>query len=191
MRYLLAVLCLLPFCPLAGADETSTGTLTFAVTSGDAAAPTGSFTYDVTTGTFTDFVVTWDITLYDIANAMNEGFNGIRVYDYSATGLPDACGGTESQTTYLVLTGCDGPVTWGAANVAPAFVNTDTTFTFFAQGFDLEIVDLLTGCECGDSDSGTVTVNTPEPSSLLLAGLGIAFLLGFRRYSCRTFRSAQ
>jgi len=91
----------------AHADTLTTYTIDFTTTSG--IAPTGSFTYDSTTGTFSNFLVMWAGDTFDLTAAAN----GVLII-----GTGTGCNGESSTGSYgfailsQTLTGCAPTLGW-------------------------------------------------------------------------------
>jgi hypothetical protein len=168
----------------ADVPDLQTYTINFTATFGT--APTaGSFTYDPDTATFSDFLVTWDGSHFDLTSSANNP-------NHYPT-LPSCIGGkTGGAASFALLTGaCDPPPSnyltlWGAGNGPP-------TFLFKTENFDSTVgigvsEQLATPNPPPpfDDSQGTWTVTrqttspVPEPSSLILLA-PVCALLARRR----------
>jgi hypothetical protein len=147
-------------------------------TTGFGPAPTsGSFTYDSSTGTFSDFVVVWDGYSFNLTSSANATFLG-----------SSGCTGEASTGAYSfellsqTLTCPSGPdYFWaGQPRVGPT-----QAFLFDAEvsgsAYD-QIGTYLPATGKTDSSGGGWTISaviTPEPSELLLLGCGLLGLMLF------------
>jgi hypothetical protein len=150
-------------------------------------APTsGSFTYDASTTTFSNFSVVWDtISFSDFTIIANtEG---------------GSCGGSPSSAANAFLfldTGCGGTRAW-TASVGPespflefaSFFFTGTEGEIDPDGFS--IVSSQPLIDAGGSFTISPATAVPEPASAGMFGLGFAgLLIAFRCYRARVRRRA-
>jgi len=166
----------------ANADTVTTYTINFTTTRGGPAPVSGSFTYDSTVQSFSNFLVTWNNTAFDLtasANAPNTTQN-------------IGCGGAPTpqygfimmSQTASCLVGLQYGYVW-SANVSNGLA---TSFGFSIGRSD-GVADnisstILFSTPNGQPDAfaeGGWTIQAPEPPSILLLAIGCVGLFGARR----------
>jgi len=119
------------------ADTTTTYNIDFNTNNGTPPAPTaGSFTYDSTTQTFSDFTVNWDGQMFDLTGGANNP-------DISGT-VPCLDGKTGAAASFALLDGACNPPD-------PTF------FTDWTGGI---LFDSVFGFATEDGGSNSITVNS-------------------------------
>ena len=173
--------------PGALADTLTTYAITFTLNPGYTLLPaSGSFTYDSTNPQFSNFLVSWAGVTFDLTAAANAP-------DVRGSG----CTGEASTPSFgfaiisQSASGCSNPIGyyWGAlvdgggyAEFGFGLYNANSGVT---QDVFITIVHAFDSG--GPSATGnwsitpSSTVTTPEPSALVLLGIGIFALLGIRR----------
>jgi len=154
-------------------------TINFTTSAGSPGPTSGSFTYDSSTGTFSNFVVVWDGYSFNLTSSAN--------------------------STFLHASGCTGEASTGAYSFellsqtltcpsAPAYfwagqprVGPTQAFLFDAavsgSAYD-QIGTYLPATGATDSAEGSwkiSAVTAPEPSDLLLLGSGLLSIMGVGR----------
>lgn len=176
MCTLFAAVVLAFYAPYANADSITDGTLNFTVTSGGP-APTGSFTLDNTTSTFTSFTVDWDGAVFNFAPFFNGAAGPFLTSEYLLPGKWCAAG--PSAISFALQAG----------NCAPW--NFTLGLEVLTTGPTVEAVASFADPFAGASGTYTLTETaaaTPEPNSLVLvlAGLGtLTFVVSRRRIRFR------
>ncbi|HYL85374.1 MAG TPA: PEP-CTERM sorting domain-containing protein [Candidatus Angelobacter sp.] len=139
----------------------------------------GSFTYDSSTGTFSNFVVVWDGYSFDLTSSANSTF----LHSSGCTGEAST-GAYSLELLSQTLTCPSGPeYFWaGQPRVGPT-----QAFLFDAVvsgGAYDQIGTSVPATGATDSSEGNWTISavtTPEPSALLLLGSGLLSIMGVGR----------
>lgn len=146
--------------PLAHADVITTGTFHFTVTSGSP-APTGSFVWNATTGTWNSFTVDWDGVVFDLAP---------RISDLSFLERGEIwCGAGELNFTVYP---CAVP---GNFNLGSIYSPATDPFAFTDQ------LAGAYGYYAVTTTTTTTAVPEPGPLGMMFAGLGVLGLFLTRR----------
>jgi len=160
--------------------------INFTTTSGLAPA-SGSFTYDASTTTFSNFSVVWDtISFPDLTFIANtEGGD---------------CGANPSTPAIAFLfldTGCGGTRAWTASVGSEPPPLEFASFSFsgtegaFAPGDGFTIISSQPLVDAGGNFTISPATAVPEPASASLFALGFAgFVMAFRRFGARVQRKA-
>lgn len=154
----------------------------------------GSFTYDSSAITFTDFQVTWYNLIYDLTSEAN-----------SPTGShSDSCfaGASGAAASFALLTGGACPAEWGAGNFTGFGGGSSVSFLQSNAGqlqfldtreFNLNVPGNVLGNDFAIFGGFSVAQLTPpgpvvpEPSSMLLFGTGVAAVVTRRRFVKRSW----
>jgi hypothetical protein len=157
--------------PAALADVVTTYDINFTTSVGDSPSA-GSFTYDSTTPSFSDFTVTWEGLLFTLTGSAN---------DPTTSGPPCSGGQTGAAASFALLDGtCSPNIEWF---VDPEPTTLTPEFTFASDSGSISIFDAsASGFPPGSvaSAGGWTITAVPEPNSVvLLAALlcACAFLL--------------
>ena len=140
---------------------------------------TGSFTYDSSTTTFTNFQVTWYSFVYDLTSEAN-----------SPTGShSDSCfaGASGAAASFALLTAGTCPAEWGASNFTDGGGGSSVGFLesnagqlqFFGTR---EFNPNVPGSNFGSFGKFSVA-QVPEPASMLLLCAGVAAVVARRRFT--------
>jgi hypothetical protein len=157
--------------PAALADAITTYNINFTTSLGDSPSA-GSFTYDSTTQSFSDFTVTWEGLLFTLTGAAN---------DPSTLGPPCSGGQTGAAASFALLDGTCSPNTEWFVGPQPTTLTPEFTFASESGSiaiFNFNPSDFPPGS--GESSGGWTITAVPEPeSAVLLATLlcAGAFLL--------------
>lgn len=191
MRISLGVVALLvsaSVTPNAYADTLTNYTITFTGAWQGMTVPTsGSFTYDSTVPSFSNFDVTWDGTTFDLTNGANlMATNGVGA---QPSCLDNAEG---AQAAFLFLTSCPSSpgagtfFLWSGTTPAPGY----GVFQFLYdsanygeeqfEGVSPQTPGMMSAVANGSFTVSPTTV-TPEPGTLALLLLGVAFGLVMRK----------
>jgi len=153
--------------------------INFTTTSG--LAPTsGSFIYDASTTTFSNFIVVWDTDSFDFTdNANTDG----------------GCFGDISPATAFVFlnTGCGGTRSWLGFVTSIGNGNEAVGFTLSSTQGEISPITLFSSSPQASNGGGTFTISaaTPEPAAACMFALGFAgFVMAFRSYGARVQRRA-
>jgi hypothetical protein len=151
-------------------------TINFTTSSGSPGPTSGSFTYDSSTGTFSNFVVAWDGYSFNLTSSANATFT----HGSGCTG--EASSGTFSFALLSQALTCPSAPEYfwfGQPRVGPTQV-----FVFedeLPSGYDQIVASLPETSTGTGSAEGSWTIsavaNTPEPSELLLLGSGLVGLM--------------
>jgi hypothetical protein len=159
--------------PNARADIITDYTITFTGAS-PSLTPAGSFTYDSTVLSFSNFLVVWDGITFDLTSAANNPVTKGTL----PTCLTSASGAT---ATFSLLTDCasDPNAAWSAIGSTPEFFIFDTPPV--ATGV-ISVRTIASQPPTSDAAAGTFEVSaitTPEPgtSSLMLIGIGLVSVM--------------
>jgi hypothetical protein len=151
-------------------------TISFTTSAGSPGPTSGSFTYDSSTGTFSNFVVAWDGYSFDLTSSANSPFD---VHPSGCTGEAST-GAFAFEILSKTLTCPSAPeyFWFGQPRVGPTqgFVFEDEVS---ASAYD-QIGTFLPATGATDSAEGSWTISavtTPEPSELLLLGSGLVGLM--------------
>jgi hypothetical protein len=153
-------------------------TINFTTSSGSPGPTSGSFTYDSSTGTFSNFVVAWDGYSFNLTSSANAPFDA----------HPSGCTGEASTGAFSfallsqALTCPSAPeyFWFGQPRVGPTqvFVFEDEVSS---SGYDQIGATLPENSTGTGSAEGNWTIsaaaNTPEPAGLLLLGSGLVGLM--------------
>jgi hypothetical protein len=169
------------------ADTVTNYVINFTTTYGSPAPVSGSFTYNSTKPTFSNFVVLWDGVSIDLTASANAP-----IVQAGGTG----CAGESSTPSYgfalisHTVSGCSPYTYWeGTTTSSPYY----TFFDFFTQtGTGSNQIytysnpvsgpaGLVYGTWTIESVSTPEPLSTPEPSTFLLLTLGTLSLMGVRR----------
>lgn len=162
------------------AHADTTYTINFTTSAGSPGPTSGSFTYNSSTHTFSNFVVMWDGYSFNLTSSANSPFDA----------HPSGCTGEASTGAFAfeilskTLTCPSAPeyFWFGQPRVGPTqvFVFEDEVS---ATAYD-QVGASLPATGATDSADGSWTIsamNTPEPSELLLLGSGLVSLMGVIR----------
>jgi hypothetical protein len=166
------------FSAAAHADTITNYTIDFTTTSGSPTPLSGSFTFDLTTPLFTNFLVTWNGNTYNLTAEANSPTTG-----------GSGCTGEASNPAYgfgimSMSLLCSGPTSFVWSGFAGQGIGGKGIFDF--------IVGTTVGDDfisAGGTGTGTPTAvglytiepTVPEPSTLLLLGTGLLSVLGAAR----------
>jgi hypothetical protein len=168
----------------AHADSVTDYTITFTTASGVPTPMSGSFTYDSTNPSFSNFLVVWNGTTIDLTAAANSPFDGATVN--SGTG----CSGESATPSYgfmlmsQSLTGCSVGYSW-----LGVLVQGSSGFDFVANipgqaGANDQIYSATTSFTTIEAFGGFTITATPEPTSGALLGCGLLTLAWTLRRKC-------
>ena len=141
-----------------------------------ALAPTsGSFFYDSSSETFTGFSVVWDGTAYDLSSAANSPTIG-------PYGTPACASGSGGGASFNLLTACQtGPNqlwTEGACCTYSGVFLPGGSFGFAVGGSNQPTIGFVADGVSAGTAVGQFTVESaPEPSTIILVGIGLCLVM--------------
>jgi hypothetical protein len=192
--WVVALLFLAFVTPKAYADDITDYTITF--TGGPLLPTSGSFQYDSTVPSFSNFDVAWDGTTFDLTTAAN------LMATYGVGAQPSCLDSAKgAQAAFLFLTSCPsspGSSTfflWSGTTPAPAYGVFQFLYDSAYYGEEQfeavspETPGIMRAVATG-SYSVSPTVVTPEPGTPALILLGIGFVLVMRKRIAQGFTKA-